>query len=117
MIEIKNAKIASTMLGVEDHGILTCWLYLEYDGGGQGFGGYSLDTPDKARTHEFRRVGCAWGMEFINRILAVVGVEKWEQLPGKHIRVKAEHSKVHAIGNIIKDNWFCPETDLTEFKP
>ena len=121
MIEIKNAKITSTMLGVEDHGILTCWLYLEYGESGcqgcQGFGGYSLDTPDKTHVFWLRRVGCAWGMEFINRILAVVGVEKWEQLPGKHIRVRAEHSKVHAIGNIIKDNWFCPETDLNEFKP
>ena len=29
-MEIKNAKIESTMLGTEDHGIMTCYLYLDY---------------------------------------------------------------------------------------
>ena len=38
--EIRNAVIQSTMLGYEDHGILTCFLHLDYSGAGQGFGGY-----------------------------------------------------------------------------
>ena len=41
--EIKNVKIDDTMLGYENHGILTCILYMKWDGGGQGFGGYELD--------------------------------------------------------------------------
>ena len=42
MEEIKNAIITGTYLGIEDHGILTFWLYLDYGGSGQGFGGYQL---------------------------------------------------------------------------
>lgn len=114
-IETKNARIASTMLGIEDHGILSSFIHLEYDGGGQGFGGYSLDTPVKG-SYDFKRVGTAWGMEFIRRVLDTLGVNNWEQLPGTHCRVKAEHCKVHAIGHIIKDKWFSPETDLAHLK-
>ena len=33
-----NAKITSTHLGQEDHGIFTAWLQLDYGGSGQGFG-------------------------------------------------------------------------------
>lgn len=113
MIETKNARILSTMLGTEDHGILTCWLHLEYDGSGQGFGGYALDAPNGKRNTDFKRIGCAWGMQLIKAILETVGVEKWEDLPGKYIRVMAEHSKVHGIGHIIKENWFAPESDET----
>ena len=39
----------------------------------------------------------------------MVGVEKWEALPGEHIRVKCEHSKAHEIGHILEDKWFSPE--------
>ena len=40
-----NARITSTMLGIEDHGILTCMLHLQQEGCGQAFGGYRLDAP------------------------------------------------------------------------
>lgn len=109
-IETENAQIESTALGFPDRGIFTCWLYLTYDGGGQGFGGYALDTPLKDDKGKFlRRVGIGFGIDFISEILRTVGVEKWEDLPGKYIRVRREHTKVHAIGNIIADEWFSPE--------
>jgi hypothetical protein len=113
--EMKNAKIKSTSLGGYDGGstMLTCWLHLEYESGGQGFGGYCLDTPIRDENDNFlRREGSAYGAEFIARILDTVGVDRWEDLPGKHIRVKSEHNKVHAIGHIIKDKWFNPVADL-----
>ncbi len=116
--EIKNAVINSTMLGVEDHGILSCFIHLQYDGGGQGFGGYAMDSPTRsANPKDERRVGTAWGMEFIRRVLDVVGVNNWEDLKGKHVRVKATFSKVESIGNIIKDKWFTPETDINHLRP
>lgn len=92
--EIKNAVIRSTMLGLEDHGIPTCSLMLDYSGSGQGFGGYDL------RHH---------GIKMVTEICRVVGVEKWESLPGKVCRVKSNGGRLHAIGNIIEDRWYEPE--------
>lgn len=47
-------------------------------------------------------------MEAISKILDVVGVDKWEDLPGKHIRFEDAGwgSTVTKIGNIITDKWF-----------
>lgn len=97
-----NAKITSTKLGIEDHGIMTFNLQLDYGGSGQGAGGYALCRYDKGLQ---KRVGTADGMDLIMRIMEVVGVEKWEDLAGKLIRVKQEHTKVHAVGNILSEEW------------
>lgn len=108
--ETKNAKIVKTTLGYEDHGILSYVLHLDYGGLSQGFGAYALDKPVHDANGKFlRRTGSAYGMETIARILKAVGVDTWEQLPGKHIRVRTTRTKVEAIGNILKDEWFCPE--------
>jgi hypothetical protein len=107
-IEIKNAKIKSTKLGY-DRGFLNCWLYLEYDCGGQGFGGNVFDEPVKIDGKFAYREGTKFGMMYIDEVMKTVGVESWEDLPGKIIRVKSEHSKIHAIGNCIEDTWFSPE--------
>lgn len=110
--EIKNARIASTMLGYEDHGVLTCFLNLEFDEGScQGFGGYFLDT----NAPNNKRVGTAYGMEFIARCLSTVGADKWEKLPGNCVRFSTEDGIIRAIGHITKDKWFCPKTDLANF--
>lgn len=105
-LEIRNARITGTMLGIEDHGILTCWLYLDYGGSGQGFGGIALDEYDSTLG---RRVGWKYGMEFIVQILKIVDVSKWEDLSGKHIRVQYSANRIHAIGNILENKWFWPE--------
>jgi len=94
--EIKNAKIESVYLGFEGHGILTCYLNLDYGGVAQSFGGYQMKNPN-------------YGMEFIERVLRVVGVESWEQLPGKTIRAKADNVKVYGIAHILRPEWFHPE--------
>lgn len=112
--ETVNAKITSTALGPESHGIFSAYLHLDYGGAGQAFGGYALDSWDEAKKE---RIGTAYGAEFVRRVLATVGVEKWESLTGKHIRVKRTFEKVHAIGHIIEDRWFEPEKDLAHFFP
>ena len=104
-IEIKNAKIRSTMLGVEDHGIMTCMLHVEGDGWGQGFGGYSFDSWDEKLK---KRVGSSYGIEFIKNILETLEVGKWEQLPGTYVRIENDFGKIYAIGHITKDKWFRP---------
>ena len=78
---IKNARIKSTMLGREDRGIMTFMIFIEFDTCvACGVGGYALDRYDKeSKTRVFR----AESMEAISKLLEVVGVDKWEDLPGK----------------------------------
>lgn len=113
MRETRNARIERTMLGYEDHGILTAMLFLDYGGSGQSFGGYALDAPPKDRTGG--RVPTELCGFHVSRILKVVGVEKWEQLVGKFCRVDADFGRVYRIGNVLEDNWFSPEAEGREF--
>ena len=111
-----NAKITSTMLGYEDHGILTCFLNLEQQGKGQGFGGYVLDDiplkDERGTGIGDRRPNKLCGF-WIKRILETVGVEKWEDLEGKFIRVDGEEfGDISGIGHIIDDKWFYPKKEL-----
>ena len=105
--EIINAKIKSTMLGTEDHGLLTGYLFVEGPGWDCGFGGYAFDQWSNA---ENRRYGTGFGTEFIAQVLKVVGVDKWEALPGKYIRIETEGwgGRILRIGNILEDKWFDP---------
>jgi hypothetical protein len=106
--EIKNARIRSTTLGWEDHGIFTAFVDLEYDGSGQGFGGYALDEWRGERNATGKRFGTSWGMEFIMRVCEIVGVKRWEELPGKYVRADADSGKVYRVGHITADKWFDP---------
>ena len=108
--EQKNARIRSTRLGVEDHGILTAYIDLDYGGSGQAFGGYAFDAPVKVNGEFSHREGTAYGMEFIRRVLVTLGVESWEKLPGTPIRVRASRAQVEAIGHFIEDRWFDPSS-------
>ena len=107
---IKNAKITSTQLGREDHGIMTFMIFVEFDGCVCGIGGYALDAYDD-KTH--KRVFHVKDMEAISEILNVVGVSNWEDLAGKYIRIKDNGwgSPIDEIGNLMEDKWF----NLREF--
>lgn len=107
--EEKNAVVTSVRLSNDDHGLLSAWLMLDYGGSGQGFGGYSLYLP-KDFTHH--NAGGPYCGHFIWRCLEIAGVTEWTKIPGKTIRVRADHSKVHAIGHIVKDDWFDPSKDF-----
>ena len=108
---IVNATIESTMLGREEHGIFTFFLYVNLgkDIGHCGIGGYALDMYDSKVK---RRKIQSKSIEFISKILDVVGVETWEDLPGKYIRVNIEGGwgmRIYEFGNIIEEKWISFE--------
>lgn len=96
MGKIENAIITGTMLGREDHGVLTWIIYME----SRCCVCYDRETK--------KRVFSAKSMGSISEVLRVVGVDKWEDLPGKYVRYEDNGmgSSVTKIGNIISDKWF-----------
>lgn len=104
-MEIRNAKITSTMLGREDHGIMTFMIFIEFGACCCGVGGYALDGHDRETK---TRVFSAKSMEVVSKILEVVGVDTWEKLPNKYIRIKVNGwgSTIDEIGNLMEDKWF-----------
>jgi len=104
-IEEKNAVITDASINIQQGFLLDAWIYLEYKDGGQGFGGYVLYTSSG------NQPGNYCGL-FLYRVMEIAGVEKWDDLKGKTIRVRANHSGVKEIGHIIKDDWFNPKEEF-----
>jgi hypothetical protein len=107
--EIKNAVIQSARFDTERG--LSIWVGLDYGGSGQGFGGYLLYGPKGWKAHEN---AANYAGHFIWRLFEVAGVTEWSKLPGRTVRVKANHSNVQAIGHIVKDDWFDPKAEFAE---
>ena len=111
--EILNAVIDGTMLGIEDHGLMTAYVYLKGDGWGVGFGGYVLDAWDGKKRTQTPLTGM-----FVSRVLEVVGADKWEDLKGKPVRVESEGlgGGCVRIGHYVKDLWFNPKEEFKSWK-
>ena len=93
-VEIKNAMIENVRIFVEDHGILTSFLTLNYGGGSvQGFGGYDL-----------REKMSPW----LLNLFRVFGVDDLVSLKGMPCRAEADWGKVYRIGHFTEDRWFNP---------
>lgn len=112
-MHIQNAIISSVSLSKADHNLLSAWLMLDYgDSGHQGFGGFSLYLPKDFLHHGGRN----YAGHFIFRCLEIGGVDDWDQLKGKSIRVKLTQEglggKIIAIGHITKNDWFDPEQEF-----
>ena len=101
-MQIKNAEITETMLGLEGHGIFSFMIYLGFNKhSSQGFGGWVLGPgTDK----------------FIKEVLKVVGVEKWEDLKGKAVRAAEEDGRLIGIGNLFEEQWFYPKDFFEKLK-
>ena len=112
VIETKNAIITHATITCDDHGLLSAWLTLDYGGSGQGFGGYSLYLPKSFKYHTL----LSPAGHFLWRVMEIAEVVEWGKLVGKTIRVKAEEHRVHAIGHIVKDDWFNPSEDFSALK-
>jgi hypothetical protein len=109
---IKNAVIESVSIDMGDRGLLTAWLHLDYGDSGQGFGGFVLYLPKSYKNHTL----LSHAGHFIFRCMEIAGVEKWQDMKGKTIRVLSDNDglsgKIEAIGHIVKDEWFFPAKDF-----
>ena len=114
---IENALIEKVDLSMADHGCLTLAMTLAGGGWGVVYGGYCLGKGYLGAKDEFFK-GSAAGMEYLMRIMDTVGVEKFQDLKGKYVRVatKSWGNSVKIIGNIIRDKWFDAETFFTDKK-
>ena len=105
----RNAVIDYATLEIDDHGLLTAWIGLDYgDSGHQGFGGWGLYLPKSFTHHELKGIAG----HFIFRVMEIAGVTKWDQLKGKTVRVRCTMSNVQSIGHIVKNDWFDPSEDF-----
>lgn len=112
VVRERNATIESVSLSNDDHGLLTAFLHLDYgDSSHQGFGGFSLYSPRSKAANSKN-----WAGHFIWRCLEIGGVTEWSELPGRTIRVRAEHSIIRAIGHITRDDWFDPAMDFKKME-
>lgn len=94
---IFNAQITSTVLGLErDHNVLTGMVFVDYDCGSQGYGGYNLNSSMS---------------KFVGGVLTTLGIDSWEKLPGEYCRIDVQKGMIKRIGHIIKDRWFSMETE------
>lgn len=109
-METKNAIITKAVLDTGDRDLLTAWLYLDYGGSSQGFGGIALYLPRSYRNHGDH----GYAGHFIYRCMQIAGVESWDKLEGRTIRAKCDHNRVHAIGHIVKEDWFEPTREFEE---
>ena len=112
--ETENAIIEGTMLGIEDHGILTAFVNVKGKGWGQGFGGFSHDHGAT------KPIGHASLATFVRGVLDALGVETWERLKGVTCRVRWNEGKwngsISAIGHIVEDKWFEPKVAFAELE-
>ena len=106
--EIVNAMIENVSLSMADHGVLCYYLTLKMNGCGCSYGGRVIGKGYLG-AKEFQ--GYEKGTEALMRIMDVVGVEKWEDMKGKYVRVELPGwgGIVDRIGNIIEDKWFSQE--------
>ena len=108
---IKNAIIKKVSISMADHGCLTFHLTLDGGGWGVGYGGYCIGNGCLG-SDDFKAKNGS-GLVAMMKIMDTVGVERWEDLEGKYIRVKTKGvgDRLTTIGNIIEDKWF----DIEEF--
>ena len=81
----KLAKIVSASLEIKERGNLNFWINVSYEYGlNQGIGGITLDTYNEEKK---RRIGTAYGCEFIRQLLLCLDVNDFSEMKGKVIWV------------------------------
>lgn len=117
MFEVKNAQITDTFLGYNENGFVTFFIHVVWNRD------FSCDLGGMPMDQEILANLCG--------ILKTVGVQKWEDLKGKLVRIAVEKVTpedtkgadgeteirvANKIGNILDEDWFdfhifLPPTD------
>lgn len=109
-MRIENAQISKVSISMADHGMLTFTIFVKGNSWGCSLGNY-MNGVGHLGAKEWKGNGSA--IVAMMKIMDTVGVNKWEDLEGKYVRVKSDGcgSTMHCVGNLIEDKWF----DLKEF--
>ena len=104
---VENGIINNATLGFETHGILTSWITMEFDGTGQGYGGWSFGKDSESL-----------GL-WVKNLLNTFELSDWSKLKGTHVRVKrtVAFGGIQVIGHIYKDRWFDFKKIVENVKP
>ena len=116
---ILNAIITDATLGVSRGFILDSYIFLDFGGIQQGFGGYALGgmpfQESRLSNGSQQLIG-----EWVRYVLSVADVEEWSKLKGRTVRVEVENEgigqNIIGIGHIVKDRWFYPKQVFASLK-
>jgi hypothetical protein len=97
--EIENAMIEEVFLGIEDHGIPAININCCMGSTRQGTGCYDIRKMDLAKA--------------LVALFTIAGVDSWDKLPGKPIRVKRQDGMIKKLGHFMEDSWM----DFKDFYP
>lgn len=93
------ARVESTALGINDHGIVTAGLNVTGHAWGTSVGGgYCLDTPVEVDGKYSHREGTGFGLDYVMTVIKTVGSDTWEGCKGKDVIVLYERE--HPWGSI-----------------
>lgn len=95
--EKRIAKIESSFIGFEDHGLLTASLTFNYGGSGQSIAHRIFGAADETHEPEGWHRGHEMGMDFIRRLLLACGVNSWERIVGRTVLVTGDWSNVFVV--------------------
>lgn len=110
---VRNAIIKSVSIDIE-RGILTGWIELDYGGYSQLLSGeffLHMQDNDENKKNNNQSPG-----HFIMRCMQIGGVQRWEDLKGKTIRIIYDNDKIYAIGHIVINDWFDIEVDFKKLQ-
>lgn len=91
-MSIDNALIDYVFLGIEDHGCFAVSIGFDFGGEGQATGAINLGNPK-------------FCLAYLKKILSAVGVDSFDKLKGRSVRVKREGGMVVGFGHFIKNEW------------
>ena len=107
---IQNGIIINSDLNITN-GFLDCSITIKLEGAWeQKLESGSLYLPETYINHNIRSFAGYW----IYNIMKIAGVNRWNEVVGKSIRVSNTPYKIDGIGHIIESIWFYPDIDFNE---